>query len=145
MPDDSAEIVFQSVLQDAVVSCSAMSEDVHSLTLSIQHFLCRPRRRPLSKVPWSMLLERLSWRVTCPNHAMTVKCVFFILCLEVRGGAGGVAILYFSSARGQTDPIPTIYFFDEQTCCLPAALRETRKKGITTDSLKQQYLLMMQN
>ena len=46
MPDDSAEIVFQSVLQDAVVSCCAMSEDVHSLTLSIQHFLCRPRRRP---------------------------------------------------------------------------------------------------
>ena len=37
--------------------------------LSIQHFLCRPRRRPLSKLPWRMVLERLSWHVTCPKHA----------------------------------------------------------------------------
>ena len=31
--------------------------DVHSLTLSIQHFLCRPWCRPPSKVPWKMILE----------------------------------------------------------------------------------------
>ena len=29
----------------------------------------RPRRRPPYKMPWRMVLERLSWRVTCPNHA----------------------------------------------------------------------------
>ena len=36
--------------------------------LSIQFFLCRPYHCPPSKVPWSMVLERLVWCVTCPNH-----------------------------------------------------------------------------
>ena len=27
------------------------------------------RRSPPYKVPWGMVLERLSWLVTCPNHA----------------------------------------------------------------------------
>ena len=45
-----------------------MGRDVHSLTLSIQHFLCRPRRRPPSEVPWGTVLERMLWRVTCPNR-----------------------------------------------------------------------------
>ena len=66
--DDSAEILFQSSLREAIVSSSGMDRDVLSLTLSIQHFLCRPRRRPPSKVPWRMTMERLSWRVTYPNH-----------------------------------------------------------------------------
>ena len=35
-----------------------------TLMFSFQHFLCRPRYRPPSKVPWRMVLERLSWRVT---------------------------------------------------------------------------------
>ena len=35
MTDDSAEILFQSVLQEAIVSCSGASRDVHSLMLSI--------------------------------------------------------------------------------------------------------------
>ena len=51
MTDDSAEILFQSFLQEALVSSSSMSRDVHSLMLSIQHFHCRPWRRPPSKVP----------------------------------------------------------------------------------------------
>ena len=43
MRDDSAEILFQSFLQEALVSSSGMDSDVHSLMLStIQHFLCRP-------------------------------------------------------------------------------------------------------
>ena len=50
MRDDSAEILFQSFLQEALVSSSGMGRDVHSLMLPIQHFLCRPRRRPPSKV-----------------------------------------------------------------------------------------------
>ena len=41
----------------------------HSLILSIPHFLCRSRHRPPSKVPLRMFLERLMWRVTCPNCA----------------------------------------------------------------------------
>ena len=48
--DDSAEILFQSFLQEVIVSSSSMGRDVHFLMLSIQHFLCR-RRRPPSEVP----------------------------------------------------------------------------------------------
>ena len=51
MKDDSAEILFQSILQEAVVSSFGMGRDVHSLLFSIQHFLCQPQRRPPSKVP----------------------------------------------------------------------------------------------
>ena len=45
-----------------------MDKDVRSLTVSIQHLLCQPRRRPSSEVPGSMALDRMSWRVTRPNH-----------------------------------------------------------------------------
>ena len=37
--DDSAETLLQSFRQEAIVSSSGMGRDVHSLTLSIQHFL----------------------------------------------------------------------------------------------------------
>ena len=69
MRDDSVEILFQSFLQEALVSSSGMGRDVHTLMLSIWHFLCRPRRRPPSKVPWGMVLEKLSslW------HACTMQ------------------------------------------------------------------------
>ena len=46
MKVDSAEILFQPFLRKAIVSSSDTGKYVHSLTLSIQHFLCRPRRRP---------------------------------------------------------------------------------------------------
>ena len=49
--DDSAEMLFPSFPQQDVVSRSGMGRDVHSLMLSIQHFLCQPWRRPPSKVP----------------------------------------------------------------------------------------------
>ena len=50
--DDSAEILFQSFLQEALVSSSGMGRDVHfSFALSILHFLCRPRRRLGLKCP----------------------------------------------------------------------------------------------
>ena len=55
--DDSTEIPFQSFLQEALVSSSGTRRDVHSLMLSIQHFLCRPWRRPPYKV-----LEEWFWR-----------------------------------------------------------------------------------
>ena len=51
MMDSSTEILFQSFLQKAVVSSSSFGRNVHSLTLPVQHFLCRPRRRSLSEVP----------------------------------------------------------------------------------------------
>ena len=69
MREISAQILFQFFLQEALVSSSGMSRDVHSLMLSILHFLCRLQHRSPSKMPWRMVLERLSWRVTCPNHA----------------------------------------------------------------------------
>ena len=49
--NESEEILFQSFLREVLVSCSGMGREVHSLMLSIKHFLCRPRRRPPSKVP----------------------------------------------------------------------------------------------
>ena len=51
MRDGSAEILFQSFLQTALVSSSGTGRGVHSLMLSIQHFLCRPQQRSPSKVP----------------------------------------------------------------------------------------------
>ena len=66
--DDSAQIFLQSFLQEGLVSNFGMSRNVHSLLLSIQHFLYRPRRRPSSKVPWRMVLQRLSWRVDKPEQ-----------------------------------------------------------------------------
>ena len=69
MRDDSAEILFQSFLWEATACSSGIGRDAHSLTLSIQHFLCRLWRQPPCKVSWRMALERLSWRVTCPSHA----------------------------------------------------------------------------
>ena len=67
--DDSAKILFQSCLQEALVSRSGMGRDVCSLMWSIQHFLCQWRRRPPSKVPWRMVLVRPLWCVTCQIHA----------------------------------------------------------------------------
>ena len=69
MRDTSAEILFQSFLQEAPVSSSGKSRDVHSLMLFIQHLPCRLRRQQPSRMPRRMLLERLSLRVTCPNYA----------------------------------------------------------------------------
>ena len=68
MRDDSAEILFQSFLQEALVSSSGMGKYVRSLMWPIQHFLSQPRRLPPSKVLWRMVLERLFWSVTCRNH-----------------------------------------------------------------------------
>ena len=49
----------------------------------IQHFLCRPPRRPPSEVPRRMILERLSCWMTCPNHAS-----FCLLTVARRGSCG---------------------------------------------------------
>ena len=62
---------------------SVVGRELYSLMLSIQHFLCRQRRRPPSKVPREMVLERFSWCVTCPNHAS-----FRLLTVARRGSCG---------------------------------------------------------
>ena len=49
--DDSAESIFHSFLREVFKICSDMKRNVYSLTLSIQHFLCRPRRRPSPRLP----------------------------------------------------------------------------------------------
>ena len=53
--DYLSEILFQSFLLEALVSGCDMGRDVHSMMLSIQHFLCWPRCHPPSKVPWRMV------------------------------------------------------------------------------------------
>ena len=64
--DNVGETLFQS----AGGRCEQIwyGQYVYSLTLSIHHFLCRPRRRPPSKVTRKMVLERLALRVSYPNH-----------------------------------------------------------------------------
>ena len=64
MRDDSAVILVQSFLQEALVSSFGTGRDVHSLMLSTQHFHCRPRCRPPSKVPWKMV-----WKVSILVHS----------------------------------------------------------------------------
>ena len=51
MADYSVENLFPSFLQQALVISSGMGRDVHSLLLSIQHLLCRPRRLASFKGP----------------------------------------------------------------------------------------------
>ena len=55
MKDDSAEIFFQYFLHEALGNSPGTGRDVHSLMLSIQHFLCHPRHCPPSMVPWRMV------------------------------------------------------------------------------------------
>ena len=81
--DDSVEILFQSCLQEALENGSGMGRDAHSLILSTQHFLRLPRRRSPSKVPRRLVLKRMSWCVTCPNHAS-----FHVLAIVRRGSCG---------------------------------------------------------
>ena len=69
MADGSAEILFRCFLRKAGVKNSGMGRDVHSLMLSSQNFHCWQQCHPPSKVPWRMVLERMLWYVTCPNHA----------------------------------------------------------------------------
>ena len=63
----SAVILFQSFLRESIVSSSDIGMDVHPSTVSVQHFLCRPRQ-----THQEALKERLPWRVqgtkakTCP-------------------------------------------------------------------------------
>ena len=73
----------RSFLQEAIVSDSGMGKDVHSLMLSFQHFFCRSRRHPPSKVPRTMVLKTLSWRVTCANRAS-----FRLLTIARRSSCG---------------------------------------------------------
>ena len=47
MRDDSAEIFFQSFMQEALVSSSGMGRDVHSLMMSIHHFLLPSTASPI--------------------------------------------------------------------------------------------------
>ena len=66
--DNSAEIPFQSFLQEVLVISSGMGRDVQSLMLSIQHFLCWPQQCPPSEMPQRMVWERLLWLVICPSQ-----------------------------------------------------------------------------
>ena len=80
MRDDSAEILSQYFLQEAIASSSGMVRDVHSLMLFTQYFPCWPGHHPPPKVPWSMLFERLSW----PNHASFHLCSWQDVKIQLR-------------------------------------------------------------
>ena len=67
MRDKSAEIRFQSFLQEAVVSSSIMGRDDRSWMLPIQHFVCRSRCRLPFKMPRRMVLKRLSFSCDMPE------------------------------------------------------------------------------
>ena len=77
------------------MSSSGIGRDVHSLMFPIQLFLCRSQRRPPSKVPLGMVLERLSWRETCPNHAS-----FRLLAVSRRGSCGPTRKPIRTQSRG---------------------------------------------
>ena len=84
MIDDPAEILFQSFQQEAIVSSSGMGSDVHSLMLSIQHFLCWPWCCPPSS--GALKVERLLWHMTCLNHAslwLPCRRVLVFLSVEI--------------------------------------------------------------
>ena len=83
MTDDSAEILFKSFMQEAVMSSSSMSIDAHSLMLSIQHFFCLLQHCPPSTESRGIVSGRLSWHVTSPNHAS-----FCLLTVARRGSCG---------------------------------------------------------
>ena len=84
MRDDPAEILFQSFLPGAIVSSSGMGRDVHVLMLCNVHpdFLSQPWSPP-SNVPCKMVVERLSWLVTCLKHAS-----FRLFIVARRGSCG---------------------------------------------------------
>ena len=69
--NDSAEILFQSFLPEAITSSSGMGRGVHTLALSIQHFVCRPRSSPTLQGAVKDGLERrgdtTGMYVTSPN------------------------------------------------------------------------------
>ena len=65
--DGSAEVLFLSFLRKAIVSRSGKRRlllDVVYLVFPLPTTV----RHPSSKMPRGMLLERLSWCMTCPNH-----------------------------------------------------------------------------
>ena len=77
------EILSLSFVLEVIKSSSWLNGDSHSKVLFIQHFLCRTQHRPPSKVPWKMVLEKLSWHVACSNHE-----IFRLLTVARRGSCG---------------------------------------------------------
>ena len=119
MRDDSAQIFFPSFLLEAPVSCSGMGWDVHSVVLSIQHFLCWPQCHPSSEVPWRMVLERLSRHVTYPNHAG--------FCFSTTAG------------RGSCGPTRKLTLFRTQSLVLRSKLEMHR--GLIRQLVSQAWIL----
>ena len=100
--DDVTEILFQSFLQEALVRSFGMGRDVHSLTLSIQHFLCWPRRRPPSEVPFRMVWERSSWHVVFPYRARVSPCSVSVASLRSCGPSCQLTSLRTQSLYSET-------------------------------------------
>ena len=138
MKDDSTEIFFRSFLREAIVSSSGLGRDVHSLMLSIQHFLCRPRLCPSYKVPWIRVLERLSRRATCPNHAS-----FRLSTVARRGSCGPTRklillrpVVGLMLQVGEADKFPHAFGFE----CLDPSFRVS-KQGPRFTTLEEKRMI----
>ena len=68
------------------MSSSGMGRDVHSLMLSIQHFLCQPRHRPPSKVQGGEAVVAYGMPEPCEfrlsNHTIWYTLVLWVVAQE---------------------------------------------------------------
>ena len=133
MTDDSAEILLQYFMQEAIVSSSGMGRDVCSLMLSIQHFLCQPQCHPSSMVAWQMVLERLRVAKRGP-HGRHLLAAWWLCSLQqhtyrsqsgvLQGGGQSFLI------QASTDPV--CCFFALLPSCPFSGLRESLVAPITS-------------
>ena len=85
-----------------------MDRDVHSLILSIQHFLCRQRRRPPSKVPW-----RKFWRGCCGVwHSRTMQISASWQLPEEVPVDPQVSVILLNTQVGDADKFPQVLGFE---------------------------------
>ena len=68
----SADILWQSFLQDAIVISSDMGRDAHSLMLSIQHFLCQLAR-----------MQKRGFRDCVPTNFLVREQILFWCCVVI--------------------------------------------------------------
>ena len=102
MRDDSAEIFYQSLLWEAIVNSS--STDIATSTL--WRYQSSNSSADHSNVPRKMVLERLAWRVTCPNHPI------YITPSNVKAGLAAVPTSSIIFLRRLVEPI-----IEEATVC----------------------------
>ena len=69
LKDNSAEILFKSFLQETLVSSSGKGKEVSLFDVIHPAFPLPTTALPTLQGFLKDVLDRLSWHVTCPNHA----------------------------------------------------------------------------